>query len=109
MVHLGRLSRSSHQTERKKSGRSRKGLLKALSAAARILFFPADAVVLEAHSVLSAAVVRPHAKAKKVEAHASVEVMLSLHDPSENLVPGTNNTLGAPLPILDIFRGPCRT
>ena len=61
-------------------GEAGKGLLKALSAAARILFFPAGAGVLEAHSVLSAAVVRPHAKAKKVEAHASVEVMLSLHD-----------------------------
>ena len=89
----------------KSRGEAGKGLLKALSAAARILFFPAGAGVLEAHSVLSAAVVRPHAKAKKVEAHASVEVMLSLHDLSENLLPGTNNILGAPLPILDIFRG----
>ena len=82
------ISDASVEAAAKRKERSRgeagKGLLKALSAAARILFFPAVAGVLEAHSVLSAAVVRPHAKAKKVEAHASVEVMLSLHDLSEN-------------------------
>jgi hypothetical protein len=91
-------------------GEAGPGILKALGAAAELLYAPISAEVLSSPAVKSAARLRPLVRdlsgegAAKV-AHMSVEVMLSVHDIACGFRPGSKDPLGAPPAFLRIAQG----